>query len=195
MALPATDEIGRGLRAAWGLLTEGARNPIRFDMSLRGCCVSFTALGLSLPAFVCLLAANAARPDAPLSHSLALEPEIVLASTLQHLAPFMLAPLFVLLLLRQTAPLRFAPFLVAWNWAEVLVSGFAAIPAAMLALGLIPPELALPYVLAYVALATRLRYALMRSTLAAPPAYAALLVGAVFLLEVSMAGLAGSIII
>ncbi len=101
--------------------------------------------------------------------------------------PFILAPLLVLALTRAHAPQRFAPFLVSWNWAETLIALMMVLPALLLALKLSTPGPRLSPDIGHRRLAARLRFALLRATLEAPPAYAGLLVSIFMLGELMIA--------
>jgi hypothetical protein len=195
MGLPAVEDIGRGLSAALRLMTDGAESAPRFAAGWRELAGSFWAILISLPAAICLLAANNAASSLPLSIGVSLSPSLVPLTALQHLAPFILPPLFVLALTRHVAPQRFAPFLIGWNWAQAIVTMMMAVPALLLATGLSNPGIALLQCLAVIALSARLRYAMIRATLDAPPAYARLLVVIFMLADVLIARLIGSPII
>jgi hypothetical protein len=192
MGLPAVEDIGRGLSAALRLMTDGAKSAPRIAAGWRELGSSFWAILISLPADICLLAANNAASGLPLSIGISLSPSLIPLTALQHLAPFILPPLFVLALTRRLAPQRFAPFLVGWNWAQAIVTMMMAVPALLLAAGLSNPGIALLQCLAVVALSARLRYAMIRTTLDAPPAYARLLVAIFMLGDLAIARMIGS---
>ncbi len=192
MALPQVEEIGRGLSAALRMMTDGARAAPRIRADWRDISASFWAILLTFPAAICLIAANNAPSGLPLAQGLAANPTLLPLTLLQHAAPFILAPLLVLALTRTHAPKRFASFLIGWNWAEILVTLMMAVPALLLALKLSTPGLAFLQTLAIVALAARLRFAMIRATLSAPPAYAGLMVSIFMLGELVIARLVGS---
>jgi hypothetical protein len=192
MGLPAVEDIGRGLSAAFRLMTDGAKSASRVKADWRELGSSFWAILLSLPAAICLLAASNAASGLPLSMGLSLSPWLIPLAAFQHVAPFILPPLLVLALTRRVAPQRFAPFLIGWNWAQAIVAMMMAVPALLLATGLSNPGIALMQGLAVVALSARLRYAMIRTTLGATPGYARLLTGIFLLGDLVVARMVGS---
>lgn len=175
--LVAADEVARSLEGSWALLQRDATGLRAFDSSAAGVRRSFSALLVSLPAFVVVLAAERARlgllePGTGLFD----DPGLVIRLGLFFIAAWAL-PLGVIGLASWNAAARArATFVVACNWSGVLAALFAALPAFLLARDLATPALAGVYLAAFVCVVGHLRWFLARVALGLGGLAAALLV-------------------
>jgi hypothetical protein len=175
----AADEVARSLAGAWDLLQRRAQGLRRFDASAKGVRRSFFAFLLLAPVFVTVLAAERASygllvQGAGLFDDVDLTTIVVFRMLIAGLTLPLVAYGFVrVLALRE----RFARFLVAANWSNVLSGIFLAVPATLYALNLATYELALLYSFAFYAMVAHLRWFVLRTALGVSGGIAALAVG------------------
>lgn len=195
--LLTADEVTRSLRGAWRLLQHRGDAIRLFDVSYDGFWRSFAAVVLTLPVAVVALAAERMQrglgmQGAWLTDDLGLTIMFLLA----HVAVFCAFPVVMIGFVRLMGLERaYVPFVVAHNWANVLLGFLFALPVTLTLLGLATPGLGSFYALAFMAVAARLRWIVARVTLRATPGLAAVLVVADFATEIAVAALFGLAII
>jgi hypothetical protein len=169
-------------------MADGEKGLRALDLSQRGFLKSYGAIILTAPAFIAFVAAQRVREGQVNEAGLFAAPDIAALTLLQQAAAFLLAPALVLALLWGVArTARGTAFLVSWNWAEVIVTMMLALPAALYAIGFIPPIVAVMFTCAFAAIAARLRYAVARSALGVSPPMALGLMLLTFSVELAVA--------
>ena len=184
--LPTSLEVAHSLRGSWRLIGRGEKALEELDLSWSGFIKSYGAMLLTAPALVALLAAQRLRSgminEAGLFDAPALAVQVIVVNVLS----FGLIPALVLGLMWSVArSARGTSFVIAWNWAEVIVTLMLAVPAALYAMGWAPPVQALMVTVAFSVLAARLRYAVARTTLGCPAVLSAGIVALTFAVEIA----------
>lgn len=180
-----SDDIQRGLAAAWQLFL-GRRDAIRdFDTSYRGFWRSFLAIILILPIYVLYVGAERRMilgdlPDGAAFDEMTFGLTRLLALVLDWIA----FPLVAALLCR---PLGFASgyvrLIVAFNWGGPIVSVVMALPAILFAFGLVPQFAASLLLFMALVLVVRFRFITARAALECGFSLAAGLVALEFLMS------------
>jgi hypothetical protein len=191
MAL-ATEDVARGLRGSWRLMSQGAQALPEFDLSREGFMRSYGAAVLTLPAMVAVLAAERSIAGLQNSDGLFQSAPMLLAVLVSQLAAFLCVPLALVaaaphLLRSQTLP----RFVIAWNWTEILSALLLAVPATVHAIGWSTPTLASVHWLAFTAIVARLRYATAKATFGGGDGLPAAIVCASFLCQYGVARMLG----
>jgi hypothetical protein len=176
-------------------MDEGERAFAFFDLSARGLVRSFGAVLLTLPAVVALIAAERLRLGLGNEVGLFASPGLAAAVVGLHLATFVAAPLLVVALFWRVArTARGTGFVIAWNWAEVIVTLILAAPAALFAAGFTNSALATVMGFAFAVIAMRLRYAVARTALGLASPAAAAVVAITFAVQFAAAWTLNSIV-
>lgn len=125
-------EVVHALSGAWRLALGDARGMDRFDLTKGGLLHSFIAIPLLAPVYLVLVLIQHVGSGVPLGHVLLVEGISYLASWLAF--PLILIPLCRLLDLGQ----HYLPYVVAYNWTQVvLIAGLWLPLAALLASGIL----------------------------------------------------------
>jgi hypothetical protein len=186
--LPTSLEVARSLQGSWRLMQEGEKALRALDLSRDGFFKSYGAIILTAPAFLAFLAAVRIRQGQSNADGLFTAPDIAALTLAQQAVSFLLLPALVMALLWGVArTARGTAFLISWNWAEVIVTMLLAVPAALYAIGFIPPVVAVMFTCAFAAIAARLRYAVARATLGLSAPIALGVVAMTFAVELSIA--------
>jgi hypothetical protein len=163
---PTSVEVARSLHGSWRLMDDGEKALGALDISRDGFRKSYAAIILTVPAFVAVLAAQRVNNGQSNTAGLFSAPDIAVATLIQHVMSFLLLPALVMAMLWGIArTVRGTAFLISWNWAEVIVTMLLAVPAALYAIGFIPPTVAAMFTLAVAVIAARLRFAVARAAL------------------------------
>ena len=161
--------LGDNLAGAWLVMRGRAEGLNRLDLSLEGFWRSFAAILLIVPfALVGLISQRTLAPEEG-------EPAVVLTErglgleAVALLGDWLTFPLIFALM---AGPLglaaRYVPFIVARNWASVIITAIVSIVHAGHIVGLVPSELASLLLFLAIALALRFSYVIARTTLAVP---------------------------
>jgi hypothetical protein len=182
--LPSNAEVAQALRGSWRLIDGGEKALSELDLTVSGLFKSYGALLLTLPALVALLAAQRLKAGLINESGLFDAPLIALQVLVLNVLTFFVVPAMVLALMWGVArTARGTTFVIAWNWAEAIVTLILAVPAALFAIGWAPTELALMFTAGFAVLAARLRYAVARTALAASAPAAVGIVALTFAVE------------
>ena len=191
------DEVNRSFRGTLDLLNSRSEGLKSFDMSERGFWHSFTAIWLTLPAYVVSLAFERLRlgllqPDRPLLDSLWID--IVVA--LGHVAGFIALPVAMIWVARWLRLEKaYVPFVIVTNWISVIGMLVLSVPAMLMLLGWAPPGLASLFSLAFAVIIVRLQWFATKETLklASLPALGIVVLGIVLnsFIGTAMRGLLG----
>jgi len=161
------DEVNRSFRGTLDLLNSRSEGLKSFDMSEHGFWRSFTALWLTLPAYVVSLAFERLRlgllqPDRALLDNLWVD--IVVA--FGHVAGFIALPVAMIWVVRwlrlETA---YVPFVIVTNWISVIGMLVLSVPAILMLLGWAPPGLASLFSLAFAIVIVRMQWFATKATL------------------------------
>jgi hypothetical protein len=161
------DEVNRSFRGTLDLLNSRAEGLKAFDMSEHGFWRSFTALWLTLPAYVVSLAFERLRlgllqPD----HSLLDNLWVDLVVAVGHVAGFLALPVAMIWIARWfRLEKAYVPFVIVTNWISVIGVLVLSVPAMLMLLGWAPPGLASLFSLAFAVIIVRLQWFATKSTL------------------------------
>jgi len=145
MFLPDPLEIGRSIGAVVSLARGDAGGLARLDLSFRGFWRSFGVAILVLPFALFFTYAErrmwpTAKPDIPVPQPLI----HYIAEVLAFVVYWEALPLAMILITRQLhLTARFVPFIVAWNWSNVVTALLLTPPIALYLLGIASTEAAL----------------------------------------------------
>ena len=163
-------DLASNLAGAWAIMRGRADGLTRLDLSLEGFWRSFAAIVLLAPFAVLALISQqrlaAAAGEDPATGGLGLEAVALLVDWLAF-------PLVFAILAR---PLgvggRYVPFIVARNWASVIIAAMVAVVHGAHVLALVPSQFAPVLLFVAVAVALRFSYVIARTTLGVPVAVA-----------------------
>jgi hypothetical protein len=161
------DEVNRSFRGTLDLLHSRAEGLKSFDMSERGFWRSFTAIWLTLPAYIVSLAFERLRlgllqPDRSLLDNVWID--IVVA--LGHVASFMVLPLAMIWIARRfNLTKAYVPFVIVTNWITAMGLLVLSVPAMLLLLGWATPSLASVFSLAFAVIIVRMQWFATKATL------------------------------
>jgi hypothetical protein len=191
------DEVNRSFRGTLDLLNSRTEGLKSFDMSERGFWRSFTAIWLTLPAYIVSLAFERLRlgllqPDHPLLDNIWLD----LIVALGHVASFIALPVAMIWIApRLGLSKAYVPFVIVTNWITVIGLLFLSVPAMLLLLGWATPGLASMFSLAFAIIILRLQWFATKATLglSSLPAFGIVVLGLVLnsLVGSAMRGLLG----
>jgi hypothetical protein len=162
--------LASNLAGAWAIMRGRADGLTRLDLSLEGFWRSFAAIVLLAPFAVLALISQqrlaAAAGEDPATGGLGLEAVALLVDWLAF-------PLVFAILARPLGVgARYVPFIVARNWASVIIAAMVALVHGAHILGLVPSQFAPVLLLVAVAVALRFSYVIARTTLGVPAAVA-----------------------
>lgn len=181
------DEVGRSLKGAVDLLNRRVEGLNAFDMSEQGFWRSFSAIWLTLPAYVVSLAFERVRlglsPGGHLLDHLGLD----LLVAAGHMASFVALPLAMVVVARRlNLTGAYVPFVIVTNWINVGGLLVLSVPATLLLLGWATPPLASVFTLAFAIVIIRLQWFATKVTLGVSGSLAAAVVGLGILLNVGV---------
>ena len=159
----------------------------RLDLSIEGFWRSFAAIGLVIP-FAALGFISQARLAASAGEG-SVEPVGggFGAEAVALIADWLTFPLVFAVLARALGlGARYVPFIVARNWASVIIAALVSVIHAAHLVGLLPPALASFALLVAVAVALRFSYVIARTALAAPLSVALPIVMLDFLISLTV---------
>lgn len=161
------DEVNRSFRGTLDLLHSRVEGLRSFDMSERGFWRSFTAIWLTLPAYIVSLAFERLRlgllqPDRSLLDNVWID----LVVALGHVASFMVLPLAMIWIARRfNLTKAYVPFVIVTNWITAMGLLVLSVPAMLLLLGWATPALASVFSLAFAVIIVRMQWFATKATL------------------------------
>lgn len=185
------DEVNRSFKGTLDLLNSRSEGLKSFNMSERGFWRSFTAIWLTLPAYVVSLAFERLRlgllePNRSLLDNLWID----LVVALGHVAGFIALPVAMIWIARWfRLEKAYVPFVIVTNWISVIGMLVLSVPAMLMLLGWAPPGLASLFSLAFAVVIVRLQWFATKETLrlASVPALGIVVLGIVLNSFVGMA--------
>lgn len=176
--------IGRSLSGAWAIMRGDPDGMGRLDLTVDGFWNSFRAVALIAPFTVLavlsqnIFAVDPGQPPLPFGTHQALGGGIAL------LADWFTFPLLFALVAKPLGlASRFVPFIVARNWAAVLISAAVSLVHALHLFGVLPAPLASLLLLIALVATLRFSFIIARTTLVAPLALTIPIVAIDFLLS------------
>ncbi|WP_445502302.1 hypothetical protein [Microvirga sp. G4-2] len=161
------DEVNRSFRGTLDLLHSRVEGLKSFDMSEQGFWRSFTAIWLTLPAYIVSLAFERLRlgllqPDRSLLDNIWID----LVVALGHVASFMVLPLAMIWIARRfNLTKAYAPFVIVTNWITAMGLLVLSVPAMLLLLGWATPSLASVFSFAFAVIIVRMQWFATKATL------------------------------
>ena len=177
------DEVNRSFRGTIDLLHSRSEGLKSFDMSERGFWRSFSAIWLTLPAYIVSLAFERMRlgllqPDRSLLDNVWID----LVVALGHAASFAALPLAMIWIARRfNLTNAYVPFVIVTNWITAMGLLVLSLPAMLLLLGWATPALASIFSLAFAVIIVRMQWFATKATLGISsfPAFGIVLLGIV----------------
>ena len=177
------DEVNRSFRGTIDLLHSRSEGLKSFDMSERGFWRSFSAIWLTLPAYIVSLAFERMRlgllqPDRSLLDNVWID----LVVALGHAASFAALPLSMIWIARRfNLTTVYVPFVIVTNWITAMGLLVLSLPAMLLLLGWATPPLASIFSLAFAVIIVRMQWFATKATLgiSSLPAFGIVLFGIV----------------
>lgn len=161
------DEVNRSFRGTLALLHSRAEGLKSFDMSERGFWRSFTALWLTLPAYIVSLAFERQRLGLlQADHSLLDSFWIDAVVALGHVASFVVLPLAMIWITRRfNLTKAYVPFVIVTNWITAIGLLVLSVPAMLLLIDWATPALASIFSLAFAVIIVRMQWFGTKATL------------------------------
>ncbi|WP_457090516.1 hypothetical protein [Microvirga sp. P5_D2] len=160
------DEVNRSFKGTIDLLNSRSEGLKSFDMSERGFWRSFSAIWLTLPAYIISLAIARMRlgavPDGALLDNLWVDAVVALGHVGGYIA-LPLAMIFIARGFRLTG--AYVPFVIVTNWISVIGLLVLSVPAMLLLLGWATPSLASLFSLAFAVVLVRIQWFATKETL------------------------------
>lgn len=161
------DDVNRSFKGMLALLNSRVEGLKAFDMSERGFWRSFTAIWLTLPAYIVSVAL--ARKQLGLlqpEHGLLDNVWIDTVVALGHVAGFAALPVAMIFVARRlNLTGRYVPFVIVTNWISVIGLLALSVPAILLLLGWATPALASLFSLAFAVIVLRVQWFATKTTL------------------------------
>ena len=161
------------LSGAWDVMngrTEGLR---KFDLTIDGFWASFGAIGLILPVALIALASERVILPAVGGEAVALTGGYVVLRLIAVIVDWLVFPAILALLARPMGiATRYVPYIVARNWAAVLVAAMFAVPHLFHALGVLPTGMLSFILLILFGIAVWFAYIIVRTAMQVPPVLA-----------------------
>ena len=184
------------LSGAWDVMNGRAEGLRKLDLTIDGFWRSFGAVVLILPVALVALASERVAFAAHGGEAVALTGGYVVLRLIAVIVDWLTFPVILALLARPMGiAARFVPYIVARNWAAVLVAAMFAVPHLFHALGVLPTGM-LPFVLLLLfGIAVWFAYVIVRTAMQVPPVLAipivVLEILSGFLIETGFSRLAG----
>jgi hypothetical protein len=170
--LPAT------LSGAWAVMNGRAEGLQKLDLTIDGFWRSFGAIVLILPVALVALASERIALAAAAGEVAALAGAYVVLRLIAVIVDWLAFPLTLALLARPLGiAARFVPYIIARNWAAVLVAAMFAVPHLLHVLGLLPTTMLPVVLLIPFGLAVWFAYVVVRTAMQVPPVMAIPIVG------------------
>lgn len=165
------DDVGRSLRGSAAFLNRRADGLDAFEISQAAFWRSFSAIVLTLPAYIVSLAlAREALGLLGPGRTLFDDVALALVIGLGHLASFLALPLAMAFVIhRSELGPRYVPFVIVTNWVQAYASLALAIPGLLLLLGLETPQLTALFTLAVLAIALHTQWFATQAALGMSP--------------------------
>jgi hypothetical protein len=160
------DEVNRSFKGTIDLLNSRSEGLKSFDMSERGFWRSFSAIWLTLPAYIISLAIERMRIGAVTKGALLDNLWVDAVVALGHVGGYIALPLAMIFIargLRLTG--RYVPFVIVTNWISVIALLVLSVPAMLLLLGWATPPLAGLFSLAFAVILVRVQWFATKATL------------------------------
>lgn len=171
------DEVNRSFKGTMDLLYLRAEGLSAFDISEKGFWRSFTAIWLTLPAYVVSVAIERLRlghEGGEILDSLWLDAIVALG----HVAGFLALPVAMIWIARRLRVTdRYVPFVIVTNWISVMGILVLSVPAVLLLAGWATPSLASFFSLAFAFLVLRVQWFATKLTLGVSSGLAVGIVG------------------
>jgi hypothetical protein len=182
------DEVVRSLRGTTALIQRRPEGIRDFDMSQRGFLRSFSAILLTLPAFVVLTQSMAHRAGVDPQAVPFADPLLALPVAIAHVGMFLAAALMMIPVARRLGLTdRYVPFVVAANWAAAVKLTLYALPQLLLVIDWATPGLASLFTTAFAIIALNLLFVIARVTLQVGPWLALCIAGGLMILDAAIA--------
>ncbi|HEY8566816.1 MAG TPA: hypothetical protein VIL65_15070 [Beijerinckiaceae bacterium] len=172
------DEVSRSFRGAVDLLHRRVEGLKSFDMTEAGFWRSFSAIWLTLPAFVIAVALERSRAGLPLGASPLIGLDgITLAVAAGQISLFLALPLAMIGVARRLElGGRYVPFVIVTNWLIAIALLVLSVPAFLLVVGWAMPGHAAFFGLAFSILLAQAHWFATKATLQVSGGIAALIV-------------------
>ncbi len=184
------------LSGAWDVMTGRTEGLRKLDLTIDGFWASFGAVVLILPVALIALASERVALQVTGGDVAALTGGYVVLRLIAVIVDWLAFPAILALLSRPMGiAARFVPYIVARNWAAVLVAAMFAVPHLFHALGVLPTGM-LPFALLLLfGIAVWFSYVIVRTAMQVPPVLAipivVLEILSGFLIETGFSRLAG----
>lgn len=161
------DDVNRSFKGMLALLNSRVEGLKAFDMSERGFWRSFTAIWLTLPAYIVSVALTRKQlgllqPERSLLDSAWIDTVVALG----HIAGFAALPVAMVFIARRlNLTGRYVPFVIVTNWISVIGLLALSVPAVLLLLGWATPSLASLFSLAFAVIVLRVQWFATKATL------------------------------
>lgn len=161
------------LSGAWDVMNGRAEGLRKLDITIDGFWRSFGAIALILPVAIIALASERVALQAVSGVALVQTGGYVLLRLIAIIVDWLAFPAILALLARPMGiAARFVPYIVARNWAAVLVAFMFAVPHLFHALGVLPTGMLSIALLILFGFAVWFSYVVVRTALQAPPVLA-----------------------
>jgi hypothetical protein len=193
----SADECGRSLRGMAALLNRRPDGVAAFDTSEAGFWRSFSAIFLTLPAYVVAVGLERHRLGLDITGTaLFSDPALALRVALAQIASFVAMPLAMIWVARRFGLQRgYVPYVVVSNWVGVFGSFMLSLPGLLFLMGFESAPLTGLFTLAFAAILLHLNWFAAKVTLgigaAAAAAITALSLGLDLGIEAALGALAG----
>lgn len=173
------DDVNRSFKGMLALLNSRVEGLKAFDMSERGFWRSFTAIWLTLPAYIVSVALarkqmGLLQPDRGLFDNAWVDAVVALG----HVTAFVALPVAMIFIARRlNLTGRYVPFVIVTNWISVIGLLALSVPATLLLLGWATPSLASLFSLAFAVIVLRMQWFATKATLGLPGSAAFAIVG------------------
>jgi len=171
------DEVGRSLRGTVDLLNQRVEGLQAFDFSETSFWRSFSAVLLTLPAYVVSLSLERQRLFMSEPSVVVGDGALMVLIALSHLAGFVALPIVMIWIARRLhLGHRYVPFVIVINWIAVIGMNLLSLPAALLLMGWATPSLAWVFTVGFAVVLLRLQWFGTKVTLGVPGSLAAAIV-------------------
>ena len=161
------------LSGAWDVMNGRAEGLNKLDLTIDGFWRSFGAIALILPVALIALASERAVPLAAGGEAVALSGGYVLLRLIAVIVDWLAFPAILALLARPMGiATRYVPYIVARNWAAVLVAAMFAVPHLFHALGVLPTGMLSFLLLILFGIAVWFAFVVVRTAMQVPPVLA-----------------------
>ncbi len=161
------------LSGAWDVMNGRAEGLRKLDLTIEGFWRSFGAVVLILPVALVALASERAALAAVGGEAVALTGGYVVLRLIAVIVDWLAFPAILALLARPMGiAARFVPYIVARNWAAVLVAAMFAVPHLFHATGVLPTDLLAYALLLLFGIAVWFAYVIVRTAMQVPPVLA-----------------------